>query len=129
MPGRAIIFFDGVCNLCNAAVQFILVRDPTGEFQFASLQSDAARRIMGTQTAAESIVLVEPAKVYTKSSAALRIARRLRFPWPLLSAFLLIPRPLRDAVYDWIARHRYAWFGKRQMCMVPKQEFRNRFID
>src|SRR5436309_1923461 len=68
MPGRAIIFFDGVCNLCNAAVQFILVRDPTGEFQFASLQSDAARRIMGTQTAAESIVLVEPAKVYTKSS-------------------------------------------------------------
>jgi predicted DCC family thiol-disulfide oxidoreductase YuxK len=129
MSGRAIILFDGVCNLCNGAVQFILTHDPAGRFQFASLQSDAARRILGGEPQGETIVLAESPRIYTKSTAALRIARHLRFPWPLLSAFLLIPRPLRDAVYDWIARHRYAWFGRRESCLLPKQEFQNRFVD
>ena len=129
MPDHAIVLFDGVCNLCNGAVQFILARDPGGRFQFASLQSDAARRILSGQVPAETIVLAEPRRVYTKSTAALRIARGLRFPWPLLSVFLLIPRPLRDLVYHWVARNRYRWFGKRDACLLPKPEFKNRFVD
>ena len=129
MSDRAIILFDGVCNLCNGAVQFILTRDAAARFQFASLQSGSARRILGDLSPAETLVLAEAQRIYTKSGAALRIARRLRFPWPLLTAFLLIPRPLRDFVYDWVARHRYAWFGKRDACLSPKQEFKNRFVD
>jgi predicted DCC family thiol-disulfide oxidoreductase YuxK len=129
MPDRAIILFDGVCNLCNGVVQFVLNRDPAARFQFASLQSDAARRILGGQPMPEAIVLTESRRIYTKSAAALRIARRLSFPWPLFSAFLLIPRPLRDLVYDWVARHRYAWFGRLDSCVLPKQEFKDRFVD
>ena len=124
-----IVLFDGVCNLCNGAVRFILARDPQARFHFASLQSEAARRLLGGEGPAETIVLLEAGKSYTKSTAVLRIARHLRFPWPLLYAFAAAPRPLRDLVYDWVARHRYAWFGKRESCMAPTPELRERFME
>ena len=123
------MLFDGVCNLCNGAVRFILARDPAARFQFASLQSEAARRLLGENAPEETIVLREGGKIYSQSTAALRIARELRVPWPLLYAFIVVPRPLRDAIYDWVARHRYQWFGKREVCMVPMPEVRGRFLE
>ena len=125
----AVVLFDGVCNLCNGAVRFILARDPAARFRFASLQSDAARRLLGDGGPAETIVLLDAGKTYVKSTAALRIARGLRFPWPLLNAFVAVPRPVRDLIYDWVARHRYRWFGKRDTCMLPTPELRERFLE
>jgi len=124
-----IILFDGVCNLCNGFVQFVLERDGAGRFRFASLQSEAARRVLKGEPPAETIVLLERGRTYLKSAAALRIARGLRFPWPILYAFVVILRPLRDVIYDWVARHRYAWFGKRESCMLPSPQMRGRFLD
>jgi len=124
-----VVLFDGVCNLCNGAVRFILARDPAGRFRFASLQSEFARRLLREDGRVETIVLLEAGKSYFRSTAALRIARGLRFPWPLLYAFVAVPRPLRDLAYDWVARHRYAWFGKRETCLVPTPEMRGRFLD
>jgi predicted DCC family thiol-disulfide oxidoreductase YuxK len=119
-PDHPAILFDGVCNLCNGAVQFIIARDPSAQFRFAPLDSAAARSLIDEAT--------PRGQMYTRSAAALRIARRLRFPWPLLYGFIIVPRPLRDAVYDLIARHRYRWFGKRDTCMVPTPDLRSRFL-
>jgi len=124
-----IVLFDGVCNLCNGAVQFILARDPRGRFRFASLQSDAAKRLLHGVVPAETMVLIGAGKTYTKSSAALRIARGLQFPWPLLYALAVLPKPLRDMVYGRVSRHRYRWFGKREACLVPTSQWQGRFID
>ena len=126
----AVILFDGVCNLCSGAVRFVARRDPAGRFRFASLQSAAAARLLDGRGAQlpDSIVLLQHGRVHTRSSAALRIARGLRFPWPLLAAFLLVPRPVRDWVYDLVARRRYRWFGKSDACMVPDAELRARFL-
>lgn len=128
-----LILFDGVCNLCSGAVQFVLRRDVRARFRFASLQSAAGRAVLAKAgalgTVPDSIVLVMGGRVQVKSGAALAIARGLRWPWPLLSAFWLVPYPLRDLVYDWIARNRYRWFGKTEQCWVPTQELRARFLD
>jgi len=118
---RPVVLFDGLCNLCNGVVRFIIARDPAARFRFAPLQPAEAG-------ARDSIVLVESGKTYTRSTAALRIARGLRFPWPLICALMVVPRPLRDVVYDWVARHRYGWFGKRTACMAPAPEVRGRFL-
>jgi predicted DCC family thiol-disulfide oxidoreductase YuxK len=145
---RPVVLFDGVCNLCNGVVRFIIARDPAARFRFAPLQSAVAGEGTGaagkvgvaagatagepsgaTTGAGDSIVLVEAGKRYTRSAAALRIARGLRFPWPLLYALMLVPRPVRDMVYDWVARHRYGWFGKRAACMAPTPEVRGRFLE
>ena len=129
----AVVLFDGVCNLCNGSVLFVIARDPSARFRFAALDSEAARRLLrecGVSSALpDSVALIEGCTVYTRSSAALRVARRLRFPWPLIYGLIMVPRPLRDAVYDWIARHRYRWFGKREVCMVPTPELRSRFLE
>jgi predicted DCC family thiol-disulfide oxidoreductase YuxK len=128
----AVILFDGVCNLCNGFVQFVIARDPARRFQFASLQSDAAqRRLEGADIAADvpdSIVLLEEGRLFTRSTAALRIARRLRFPWSLAFALIAIPRPVRDGVYNLVARNRYRWFGTRETCMIPTPELEERFL-
>jgi predicted DCC family thiol-disulfide oxidoreductase YuxK len=129
----AVILFDGVCNLCNGFVQFVIRRDPAGRFRFGTLQSEAARRLIASSAVTgplpDSIVLVEDGRIWTQSSAALRVARRLSFPWPLAYAFVLVPRALRDWVYQVVARNRYRWFGKREVCMVPTPALRARFID
>ncbi len=138
MPARPtdeppLILFDGVCNLCNASVQFVLRRDPRARFRFAALQSTAGRAALARAgvlgTVPDSIVLVHRGTVRTRSAAALAIARGLRFPWPLLTVLWLVPYPLRDLVYDWIARNRYRWFGKRETCQVPTPALRARFLD
>lgn len=110
------IVFDGVCNLCNAFVQFVIARDPEGLFRF---------RFAGS--AADFVVLIEDDRRYTRSTAVLRIARRLRFPWPLAYVLVAVPRPVRDWVYDRVARSRYRWFGRREACMIPTPALRTRF--
>jgi predicted DCC family thiol-disulfide oxidoreductase YuxK len=132
-----VVLFDGVCNLCTGSVLFIIRRDPRGVFRFAALQSPAAAALLKDAPVRsgplpDSIVLVEgdgAARVSTQSTAALRIARRLRFPWPVLYALIVIPRPIRDWVYDFIAARRYRWFGKRDSCMMPTPELRARFLE
>ena len=131
--GRPVILFDGVCNLCTGSVRFVIARDSRKQFRFASLQSPVAEKLLGAQgrdgDRLESVVLVVGERTYRKSTAALLIARRLDGLWPLLSALLVIPRPLRDAVYDWIGKRRYRLFGKRDACWRPQPEFAERFLD
>ena len=129
------VLFDGVCNLCNGFVRFVIARDPARRFRFAPLRSDAAERVIrqagGAGIVADTIVLVEGEGVglWVRSTAALRIARGLRWPWPTVYAFLIVPRPVRDWVYDVVARHRYQWFGKRDVCMIPTPETNDRFLE
>ena len=124
-----VILFDGICNLCTGSVQFVIERDSRKQFRFASLQSPAAERLVGRRDHLETVVLVENGEVYRKSTAALRIARRLDGAWPLLAALFVVPRFLRDAVYEWIGRRRYRMFGKREACWVPSAELAERFLD
>ncbi len=127
-----LILFDGVCHLCQGFVQFILARDPKAQFRFASLQSPIARHLLAACGAEaqdlNSVVLMAEGRAYTKSDAALRIAARLSGPWPVLKAFLLVPRPIRDWVYDRVAGNRYRWFGKSSACLIPTPELRHRFL-
>ena len=128
-----LVLFDGVCTLCNGLVTFVIARDSAGQFQFGALQSRGAARVLDLHGAVEplpdSLVVIDDGRVFTRSTAALRIARRLPFPWPLACAFLAVPRPLRDRIYDLVARRRYRWFGTRDHCMVPTPALRSRFID
>ena len=127
-----IVLFDGVCNLCNRAVDYALRRDTKRRLKFAPQQSEAGRALMEKHgfdpEAGGSIVAVEGDRAYTESRAALEIMRRLRFPCPLFYGFIVVPPFLRDAVYRWIARNRYLWFGKRDTCRVPTEEERERFL-
>ena len=128
--GSPVILFDGVCNLCQASVTWVIARDRAEVFRFASLQSAAARELLRGVTVPDSVVLVDEAGVHTRSAAALRIARRLGFPWAMLGwVGAVLPRFLRDAVYDWVARNRYAWFGKQDACLLPTPALAARFLD
>lgn len=128
----AVILFDGVCNFCNSSVQFIIRRDRSGTFRFASLQSDKAQRLLAEQEdvppSLDSLLLIEKGRVYTESTAVLRIAGKLDGLWKAAALLLIIPRPLRNLVYRFIARNRYRWFGRRNECMIPTPEQRNRFL-
>ncbi len=127
-----VILFDGVCNLCNGAVSWVMDRDRRAHFRFASLQSEAARRALDRANAGnslpDSIVLIDDAGVHTKSDAALRIATKLGWPWSWMRLFLIVPRVLRDAAYDVIARNRYRWFGRSDTCRMPAPGDRDRFL-
>jgi len=127
-----IILFDGVCNLCNAAVTFIIKRDKNDVFRYAALQSDVAAGLVdrhGINTSKmDSIILIENEKNFTKSTAALRIARDLSGGYPLLYCFMILPKFIRDRMYDGIAKNRYTWFGKRQECMIPTPELKAKFL-
>lgn len=123
-----IVLFDGECNLCNRIVQFIIRRDPKARFRFGALQWAASKSLLCDPAANVSVVLIANDRVYRESAAALRICRHLRFPWPLLSTLIIVPRPIRDAIYRWIAVNRYRWFGKRNECMVPTVELAHRFL-
>lgn len=129
----SIVLFDGVCLLCSSAVQFILRNDPKGVFHFASLQSETGQKLLAQhqlpQDRLSTIVLVEGDRAYTRSTAALRIARRLRGAWPLAYAAILIPAPLRNIGYRFVARNRYRWFGQTEHCMLPKPEHKHRYLD
>lgn len=129
---KRIVLFDGECNFCNSSVQFIIKRDPAAHFFFTSLQSEAGKKYAKQYHIpddVDSIVLIEKGKAYTKSSAALHIAKKLDGLWHLLFLFILIPRKIRDGAYDYFARNRYRWFGKTEgACMLPTPEERKRFI-
>ncbi|WP_419857386.1 thiol-disulfide oxidoreductase DCC family protein [Candidatus Palauibacter irciniicola] len=143
-PEGPIVLFDGVCNLCAGAVRFIIRRDRRGRFRFAALQSDAGRRILaatGVETPGPgeplpeaeeppaSLILVADGRTHARSGAALRIAAGLDAGWPLLAVFLVVPAPLRDWAYRFVARNRYRWFGKETACELPRNEESWRFID
>ncbi|MFS0559288.1 thiol-disulfide oxidoreductase DCC family protein [Terribacillus sp. 179-K 1B1 HS] len=131
MDNEAIILFDGVCNLCNSSVQFIIKHDKGAYFKFASLQSDFGSKLKEAKQIpdeVDSIIFVEGNKVYTQSSAVLRIARHLDGAWKLAAAALIIPRPIRDRMYRYVARNRYRWFGKQNQCMLPSPELKERFL-
>lgn len=131
---KKIILFDGVCNLCNNSVQFVIKRDKKDVFRFASLQSEAGQKLLAERgidpEKTDSIVLIEPdVAYYTKSQAAIEIASELGGGWSFLRVFeYILPVSLRDRVYDFIASNRYKWYGKKDQCMVPTPELKDRFL-
>jgi predicted DCC family thiol-disulfide oxidoreductase YuxK len=128
-----IVMFDGVCNLCNDAVDFIIVRDKNDKFKFGALQDDKSKDILKEYKIKEdyldSIILIRGDQIFYKSRAALEIAKNLSGLWPVTYAFIIIPAFLRDPIYDWIARNRYKWFGKRETCRFPSEEERAKFLE
>ncbi|MFD2443612.1 thiol-disulfide oxidoreductase DCC family protein [Bacillus sp. CGMCC 1.16607] len=127
-----IILFDGVCNFCDSSVQFIIKRDPRGNFKFASLQSETGQKLLkqvGLKDEIDSFVLIDDDQYYLKSSAALKVSRNLNGAWSLFSLLTVIPVPIRDYLYDILAKNRYKWFGKKDSCMLPSPEVRSRFLD
>ena len=133
MNTRPLVLFDGVCNLCNGAVQFIIKRDQKKQFLFASLQGKAGTELLAKFDLPvndfNSFILIEGDKTYTRSTAALRIAKKLGGGWKLLYGLMIIPRFIRNAVYNLIAKNRYKWFGKKDECMVPTPELKERFLE
>jgi predicted DCC family thiol-disulfide oxidoreductase YuxK len=129
----AVILFDGVCNLCSGFVQFVVPRDEAGKYRFASLQSDVGRELLAEHDLPtdelESVVLIEDGESYRKSAAIVRIAAGLGGAYRLLSPFRYVPRSLRDRVYDFVAEHRYRWFGKKDRCMMPSGDIESRFLE
>lgn len=128
---KRVILFDGECNFCDHSVQFIIKRDPQAVFHFASLQSEAGQELLkgfDVPEELDSFVLVEGNRFYAKSSAALRVCKQLTGFWKLFYGLLIVPRPLRDFVYNIVAKNRYKWFGKKDSCMLPSPDVRKRFL-
>ena len=127
-----IILFDGVCNLCNSSVNFVIRHDKRNIFHFASLQWSVARDLLEESYPEggnfHTILYYENGKIFEKSTAVLKIARQLGFPWKVAYCFIIIPKFIRDAVYMFISRNRYKWFGKRDKCMIPSPELKNKFL-
>lgn len=127
------IIFDGVCHLCNQSVDFVIRRDKQRRFRYTANQMEAGRRILQQHgkdpDEVHSVYLFEDGTLYDKSTAALRIARGLGFPWSLAYVFIIVPPFLRNAIYDWIARNRYRWFGKKDSCRLPSPDERALFLD
>lgn len=132
-PRGPVLLFDGVCVLCSASVRFVLAHERDSAIQFATMQSRAGQSLLAAHampiTDWDSVVFVVDGRPLTRSQAALAVARHLRVPWRWLRVAAIVPRPLRDAVYDWIARRRYRWFGRRESCMVPDSAQRARFLE
>jgi predicted DCC family thiol-disulfide oxidoreductase YuxK len=131
---RPILLIDGVCNLCNGIAQFVIRRDPSpGRFRFAALQSNCGQQLLrehGLPTEdLGTFVMIDGKRVFVRSTAGLHVLRGLGLPWSLLYVLIIVPRPMRDVVYRWIARNRYRWFGKQESCMVPTPDIRSRFLD
>ena len=133
LKNKSIILFDGVCNLCNSSVNFIIKHDKKEHFKFASLQSDAAKEILlqynSKKNKLDSIILVENGVIYEKSTAALIISKRLSGSIKLLYGFIIIPKFIRDWVYNYIAKNRYKWYGKQESCLMPTPNLKSRFLD
>ena len=129
---NAIILFDGVCNFCNGSVNFIIERDPSAYFKFAPLQSEIGEKLISeygiNKAETDSVILIENGKAYTHSTAALRIARKLKGAWSWFYAFRFIPRGIRDFAYKLFAKNRYRMFGKQDACMMPTPDIRARFL-
>lgn len=133
MAEKSIIMFDGVCNLCNGFVNFMIPRDRKNIFLFGSLQSEKVKNILKQHNASitdiSTVILLEDDRLYTQSTAVLRILRKMSGGWPLLYGFIVVPRPIRDFIYNLIARNRYKLFGKKDACMLPTPELKARFVE
>ncbi|MEO8770764.1 MAG: thiol-disulfide oxidoreductase DCC family protein [Ferruginibacter sp.] len=133
MSTQSIILFDGVCNLCNSSVQYVIKHDPYATFTFASLQGEHGQQLLKQFNLPlndlNSFVLIKNNKVYTRSTAALKVAKELKGAIKLLYGFIIVPRFARDAVYKLIAKNRYKWFGKKDECMIPTQSLKERFLN
>ncbi|MCQ6264838.1 thiol-disulfide oxidoreductase DCC family protein [Fictibacillus sp. WQ 8-8] len=129
----SILLFDGVCNFCNGIVNFLIRQDKKGRISFGSLQSDAGQGLLSEFLLPvqdfESLVYIKKGLIYQRSTAALEIARDLGGLWSVAYILVVIPKPLRDGLYSWIAKNRYRWFGKKDHCMIPTPDIRKRFID
>ncbi|ARN71072.1 thiol-disulfide oxidoreductase [Nonlabens tegetincola] len=132
MQDKKIILFDGVCNLCNGAVVFIIKRDKKDVFRFAALQSEIGEKLLRKHQIdpekTDSIILVDDNNAFAKAGAALRIAQELSGLWPALAILRIVPRFISNSVYDWIASNRYQWFGKKESCMIPTPELKAKFL-
>jgi predicted DCC family thiol-disulfide oxidoreductase YuxK len=130
---KKIVLFDGVCNLCSTSVQFILKRDKKNQFLFGSLQGNYGQEVLKKynmpQNEFNSFMLLEGEQLFTKSSGALRMLKHIGGAWSLLYAFMIVPKFIRDAIYNLIAHNRYKWFGKKEACWLPKPEWKQRFLD
>lgn len=126
------ILFDGVCNFCDSAVNFVLKQDKKDIFRFAPLQSEAGQKLLQQYNLStkdfDSFVLIDEGKIYKKSSASLKVMSKLPWYWKEVQIFWVIPSFIRNAIYDFVARNRYKWFGKKDRCMIPTPELRNRFL-
>jgi predicted DCC family thiol-disulfide oxidoreductase YuxK len=131
-PHDRVALFDGVCNFCNGSVQFLLAHDPAGRLRFASMQSPTGQALLAWYGLPldrfDTMVFLEDGHPYVKSTAILRLVRHLAWPWSLLSLGIIFPRFLRDWAYDHLAHNRYAWFGRRESCMLPGPDIRKRFV-
>jgi predicted DCC family thiol-disulfide oxidoreductase YuxK len=129
---KSIVFFDGVCNLCNASIDFILKRDSKNRFLVGALQEDFSKKILSNysvkQDYLDSLILIEENQIYFKSTAALRIARQLKGLWPIFYLLIGFPLWIRDPVYDWIGRNRYRWFGKKNKCRIASPDEQAKFL-
>lgn len=132
MQNQPVILFDGVCNFCNGAVNFVLKRNKKRNILFAPLQSAAGQALKEKFNIPagdmQSFIFIEKGKAYQKSTAGLRVCRQLWALWPICYGFILVPKFIRDGIYDWIARNRYRWFGQRDTCMIPSPEIKARFL-
>ena len=130
---KKLILFDGVCNLCNASVDFVIKRDKNKKFRYASLQSETGQKILAenkfNKSDYDSFILEHKGNVYIKSTAALQVALNLGFPINLMGIFLIIPSFIRNWVYDYIAKNRYKWYGKQEACMIPTQNLKSKFLN
>ena len=128
-----ILLFDGVCNLCNASVLFVIRRDKKKEIKYAAIQSKQGKMLLQQYHIEEaylgSLIFIEDGKVYLKSTGALRLSKYLKGLWPVLYLFIFVPPFIRNAVYDFVAKNRYQWFGKKETCMVPTVELKSLFLD
>lgn len=128
---KQIVLFDGMCNFCDWNVQFIMRHDPNQHFLFASLQSEIGKKLLEqyrVPTTKDSLILLDTHQYYTQSTAALKIARKLDRLYPCLFMFIIIPRPIRNLVYRFVANNRYKWFGKRTTCTIPTPQEKKRFL-
>jgi len=131
-PGEFVVLFDGVCNLCDGLVQFLIRHDPAGRLRFCAMQSDSGRTMLAARgfdpDALDTFVVLDGPRNLTRGDAALAIARVIEAPWSWIAAARILPRSLRDALYRIVAKNRYAWFGRRDTCLVPTPELESRFL-
>lgn len=132
MNEQPIILFDGVCNFCNSAVNFVIKRDKKGRLFFTPLQGSTGRQLLKQYdlplTEMNSFVFIDKGKAYTRSTASLKVCRYLSGLWPLCYGFIIVPAFIRNGIYDWISRNRYKWFGVREQCMIPTPDVKARFL-
>ena len=130
---KSIILFDGVCNLCNGYINFIIKRTSSDKIRFGTLQSKTGQELLEKNglnpNALDTVVMIENGKLFTKSDVPLKIAKEMKGGWKIFSAFIILPKFIRDGIYSFIARNRYRWFGKKESCMIPTPELKKLFLD